>query len=403
MNEENIKAQIAKLQNEAQVLTQKPNFNRADKAAFDLKMSQVADLRSQLKSLQTTDEQRKLRAAEIVNSFTPEEQRAANRAIESTLSREERKVRETESFCDFIRTGKVEHRTYAGLDSLVLANDFVPVEYYRDLVNGIAQVSELMSRENVFLLETENGRQTPVPGFDLTSITSSIVGQNTQNDPTSNPTVYQSVLGAYSFKTSPVGVSIELQSDSFADISSLIGEAFAQGIARGVGGKLVNGNGTTEPQGILTAAANSNVTTAAAGAIGATDISSIFFALNRAYRNSPKCAWLMNDTTYQHVRTATDANGRPLLNISRDGETLMGKKVLISPDMPSAPGSKGIVFGDLSKFCVRIAKNSMFVRRASELPGYVEQGQVLLSCYLRVDSRLITAGAQPAVYATLHS
>jgi hypothetical protein len=45
---------------------------------------------------------------------------------------------------------------------------------------------------------------------------------------------------------------------------------------------------------------------------------------------------------------------RPLVNITEDGEKLFGKRVLISPDKPTQTGSKGIVFGDLGQYCVRV-------------------------------------------------
>lgn len=146
------------------------------------------------------------------------------------------------------------------------------------------------------------------------------------------------------------------------------------------------------------------MTTGTAGVITATDISDIYFSVNRAYRNSPKCAWVMSDTVYQMIRAAKDSSDRPLLNMHKDDETLMGKRVLVSPSVPSAAGSKGIIFGDLSQYVVRLCKNSTEITRSIETPGYVEQGIALYTARTRIDANLIAPGSvTPVVYATLHS
>jgi HK97 family phage major capsid protein len=104
------------------------------------------------------------------------------------------------------------------------------------------------------------------------------------------------------------------------------------------------------------------------------------------------------------IRAAKDSNDRPLLNMHKDDETLMGKKVLVSPSVPSAAGSKGIIFGDLSQYVVRVVKNSTEITRSIETPGYVEKGIALYTAWTRVDANLIAPGSvSPVVYATLHS
>jgi HK97 family phage major capsid protein len=278
----------------------------------------------------------------------------------------------------------------------------IPADFQRELFKGIAQYSDLMNEANVTLIRDENNRPLSVPGFDLSSISCSIIAQNAQQTAGNTPTVTRNTLGGYTYKTTPIAATLEIEQDSFDSIYSILNQAFAVGIARGVGADLVNGNGSTAPEGLLTAAANSNVTTGAAGVISAADISAIYFSLNRAYRNSTKCAWVVSDTTYELLRNAKDSSNRPLLNMSEDGEKLMGKRVLIAPDVPSGAGSKGIVFGDLSQYAVRV--NSISVRRSFELPGYAETGTALYTAMLRVDANLIAPGSvQPVVYATLHS
>ncbi len=157
--------------------------------------------------------------------------------------------------------------------------------------------------------------------------------------------------------------------------------------------------------GILTAAADSGITAASTSAFTKAELQSTYFSVNRAYRVNPKCAWLMNDTTYNAILGLKDATtNRPLVNITEDGEKLFGKRILISPEMPTAAGSKAILFGSLAEFKVRVLRNSVSVRRNVETPGYAEKGAALYTGFMRVDSALNNVGGTaPVVFAKLHA
>lgn len=304
----------------------------------------------------------------------------------------------------YIKNG--ETRTYSGLNTTIGSSGgfLIPADYQRELFLGIAQYSDLLNESNVRLLRTGTGSPLTVPGFDLSSISSSIVGQGTDNPPSGAPPVItRNILNGFTYKTVPIVATLEIEQDSFESVWSILSQAFAVGIARGAGADLVNGNGTTAPQGILTAAANSGVTSTVSGVWSGTDLAAVYASVNRAYRVSPKCAWLMNDTTYQQILALKDSSGRPLLGIRDDQETLFGKRVLLSPDMPTGAGAKSILFGDLSQFVVRVAGNSLNVRRSFEVPGMAEQGVAQYTAYARIDANLIAPnGVKPVVYATAH-
>jgi HK97 family phage major capsid protein len=281
----------------------------------------------------------------------------------------------------------------------------VPPSFYRTLLTGVAQYTELMSRDNVSLIESDKALPLRLPEIDLSQISSSIVAQGVDAPPVANPTIASATLKGFSYRVNPLASSFELEQDSFESIIDVFTQAFSVGLARGIGADLVNGAGAgTAPQGILTAAANSGVISAVSGTWSGIDLAAVYASLNRAYRASPKCAWVMHDTTYQQVLALKDANGRPLLGIREDQELLFGRKVLVSPDMPVGAGAKSIVFGDLSQFYVRVVKNGVMVRRNVEAPGYAEAGASLYTSYLMVDSAVNNAGGgvKPIVYATAH-
>ena len=73
--------------------------------------------------------------------------------------------------------------------------------------------------------------------------------------------------------------------------------------------------------------------------------------MNRFYRRSPKCAWLVDDGRYKLLRQAVDGAQRPLLSVEGDNEMLFGKPVYFCPSLATGQLSLGnvgaLVFGDL--------------------------------------------------------
>jgi HK97 family phage major capsid protein len=364
---------------EARVLASNPNASKADLKLADVKLAEASSLK--------TKHEKQLRVAQAMGAPLPE------------MPSEEQ--RSKEEFRNYL-LGAAEKRTAMTETS---TGALVPATFYRTLLTGIAQYTELMDENNVNLIETEDGRAMTLPEIDLSTISCAIVGQAVDAPPVANPTISGLTLKGFSYRTNPIASTFELVQDSFEAITDILTQAFSVALARGIGADLVNGAGAgTAPQGLLTAAANSGVTSAVSGVWSGIDLAAVYASLNRAYRASPKCAWVMNDTTYQQILALKDANGRPLLGIREDEEKLFGKKVIVSPDMPTGAGAKSIVFGDLSQFQVRVAKNGVLVRRNVEAPGYAEQGAALYTTYMRVDAALNTAGGgvKPVVYATAH-
>lgn len=282
----------------------------------------------------------------------------------------------------------------------------VPAQFSDALQLGLAAVDPLLD-ENVCKVVTEADfslRPLQVPGWDLSSISATKIGENSQHTPDVAPSASQKLLGRHTYRVS-LATSLEWEEDQAAFNSAVEAMAFAFGVgfSRGVGADLVNGDGSTGPQGVLTGAANSGYTTAAAGSISADDVQAMYFALNPIYRNSPKAAWLLADATYELVRKAKDASGRPLINVENDRQLLMGKPVFICPSMPSGAGSKGVVFGDLGHYVIH--RSQMLIQRRLQAAGYVEYGKALMVGLLRVDAAVTdpTGGSMPPIqYSTLH-
>jgi HK97 family phage major capsid protein len=382
---EAVEIQRNELKRKIDAFLSKEKLTISERKQCDLAMSTLANLK--------TNDERRSKAAQVAKEL--------GLPYHAELPTE--KDNELEAFRSYMAHG--ETRTYSPMSDAVQGAYIVPAAFYKQLMSSVAQYTELMSKENVFLIESENGRKLSIPEIDLSVITSAQVLENVDAPPVANPAISSSVLSAYTYRTNPIAATFELEQDSFESITDVLTQAFGIGLARGIGSDLVNGSGSGAPMGILTAAGDSGVTAASASVFTKAELQSIYFSVNRAYRVNHKAAWLMNDTTYNNILGLKDATtNRPLINVTEDGEKLFGKRILISPDMPTAAGSKAIAFGDLSQFKVRVLRNSVSVRRNVEAPGYAEKGLALYTAFARVDSALNTVGStKPVAYGTLHA
>jgi HK97 family phage major capsid protein len=269
----------------------------------------------------------------------------------------------------------------------------------------MAQYDPLLADDVSTVIHSPNFSLRPykIPAWDLSTFAAVKVAETAQQTPLTVPTATDAQLNSYTYRAT-LDASFELEEDDFQPTINQMAAAFGIANARGIGVDLATGNGTTAPQGIVTAAHASGYTTANSGKLVYNDFDAIYFGVDRAYRQSPKCAWIISDTVYQMARNAVDNSGRPLLNIKKDEETILGKRVLVSPSVPSAAGGIGIIFGDISYFMVRVSR--AVVTRNLQAPGYVEYGKGLYTSRIRCDSKLAdpTGGSKPPVIsAILHA
>jgi HK97 family phage major capsid protein len=261
----------------------KEKLTASERTKCDLLMSRLANLKS--------DDERRTKAAQVAKEL------GLPYNVEVPSDEQRAKNEELECFKRYMQYG-TNLRTYTPMSDAVQGAYVVPQAFYNSLLTGIAQYTELLDEDNVNLIEAENGRKLTIPSIDLSTITSSQVLENVDAPPVANPTVGSSVLNAYTYRTNPIAASFELETDSFEAISDILTQAFAIGLARGAGSDLVNGSGTGAPQGILTAAADSGITAASTSVFTISELESIYFSVNRAFRVNPKCAWIFSDSIY---------------------------------------------------------------------------------------------------------
>jgi len=400
--------EIHALQNQASQILNQRSVSRADGKRADLLLSKIAGIRQAGCS---SDEQRQKLANELgreigrvpvdFDNTSPELRKHEDifkRFLAGAPDAElEKEVRAT-SFL-------------AGSQTLILSSGpeggvLVPFSFCQKVAEGRAAVDPLFN-ENVVTLVQESAFTLPpmqIPGWDLSTIKAVKVTETSQHNADVIPAINSDLLNRFTYRATLAG-SVEFDEDAkaYGDTNTAMARAFGVAFGRGVGADLVNGDGATGPQGILTGAANSGYTTALGGSLSQADFTSVYFSVNKVYRDAPKCGWLMADATYKLVLNAKDSSNRPLFPLANDELRILGKPVYVCPSLPSAGGSKGIVFGDLGAYYVH--SSSLFIRRRLQYPGLVEFGKVAWTGLQMVDAIVDdpTSGAMPPiVYATLH-
>lgn len=198
---------------------------------------------------------------------------------------------------------------------------------------------------------------------------------------------------AYTYGTM-VKVSEQLLTDEDVNLPMYLDILLKDRIARKSNSDLTNGNGSSKPNGIITAATVGK-TAVATNAITDLELIDLYHSVDPAYRKSDKVRWMMNDNIQSillKTQLIASENFSPI-RVAEDGTMyIMGKKVEINQDMVStlAAGAKGILFGDFNEYLVRDV-SGIFVKRLNE--RYADELSVGFLVYRRLDGDLYSAGA----------
>lgn len=306
-----------------------------------------------------------------------------------------------------------------------LGGAFVPQGFSDRLYENQKAFDEIYDPMNSNVIETQSGSNFPIPVMDdLASVATLIpergnsggsAGQSVQT-PISN--IGSSQLKSYSFRSGMLIFSIELIQDSAFAFPDAFERAIALRFARGISPYLISGTGVNQPLGLIPgalaanakvviasgSAANTGGSETGANSIGSADLYRLFHSVDRAYRSD--AVFAMNDSTLLAIDSLIDKMGRPLLNI-RDGiPSLLGKRIVVCPSVPSiAPASNPVVFYNPTYFVQRRVISSPYLRLFREANGLVEAGLLAAEAFQRTDSAFLSANSNyvPAAILQSHS
>lgn len=231
----------------------------------------------------------------------------------------------------------------------------VPTSFYDRLVEHLVVQGPMLDGSVVNILTTAGGENLQIPRT-ATYSTASIVAEGSaigESDPTFGAFI---TLGAFKEAFS-FQLSREVVEDSGINLLDFVARQAAVGMGTSVNAHLTTGTGTTQPTGIVTAAASA-VTggTGVAGVPTYSDLVDLVYSVGSPYRRRG-ASFQMNATTVAAVRKIKDDSGayiwQPSLQAGQP-DTLLGYVVHENPDMAAAAtGAKSVIFGDMSAYYVR--------------------------------------------------
>ena len=237
--------------------------------------------------------------------------------------------------------------------------------FHGSLVSHLVDNSAILAA-GATVLQTETGETYKVPKSTAFSSAAIIAEGGTITE--SDPTLGSVSLASYKYGFS-LQVSTELAEDAAFDLLGFIGEQAGTALGNGFGAHAITGTGSSQPRGI-TIDTTGGVTggTAVAGAFTADNLIDLYHSVAEPYARSRSAAWLMRNATLGAVRKLKDSQNRYLFDVnaplgSGASGTLLGRPVYADPNVAAVGlSAKSVVFGDLSKYWVRIVGGVRFER-----------------------------------------
>ena len=238
---------------------------------------------------------------------------------------------------------------------------------------------------------TANGEPYNLPVSDNTSLNARVLGENTtQPDATLSMGLRQSTVSTLA--TGIVKLPFQLMQDGVFNWEAFsrgeLGESYARGIADYIMGVV------TDPSfDALPSIVSAGPTSQSGVAVGLTDITNLFGAVDPAYAAQGK--WVMNRQTQLYLASLRNTYGTPIFPLDATGQltSLYGQGIVIDTLMPNiGVNARAILFGNLQKYKLRKVP-TFDIKRLDE--RFAELGQVAFLGFFRAGGRYIDAGKHP--------
>lgn len=330
--------------------------------------------------------------------------RKADELIEVAKRNEERKSEVAEASRGFVPAGREErsasdilkgiglgevrsHEFGREERTLVSSTNTVPKSFYDEVFQVARLVGPMLDTSEI--IATTTGEDLTIPTLTAYS-TAAITAEGSAISP-SDPTFSSITLGAYKYAFL-IPVSSELLTDAGFDMAGLLAEQAGNAIGYAVNAALTTGNGTGQPNGIVTAA-GSGITggTAVSGAFTADNLIDLIYSLDGAARRLPGVGFMANTQTVGAMRKLKDNAGQYLYQVGvGQPDSFAGFPIFENPGMAAvATSAKSVLFGHLPSYKVRTAGG---LQVASSTDYAFNQDLVYYRFLIRVDGDLTHAG-----------
>ncbi len=255
------------------------------------------------------------------------------------------------------------------------------------------------------VIRTAQGNSMSFPTSDGTSETGEQIAENTTA--TGDDIVLGTkALDCYKFSSKVVAVPIELLQDSTVDLEAFIESRLVQRLGRITNQRYTTGTGSSQPNGVVTAAgAGKTGTTGQTVTVIFDDVVDLVHSVDPAYRAPGNCRFQMNDASVAKIRKLKDDNSRPIWTPGYEAnvpggvpDQLLGYPVAINQDIAvMAASAKSILFGDFTHYVIRDALDIILYRFTDS--AYAKLGQVGFLALMRSGGNLVDVGGAIKHYA----
>lgn len=381
--------------------TEKRSMNAEEQAHFDKIMSEVDSLTAEIDRREKQDA-----AAKFATPILPRDTRDNSpEAVEKRRSASfDRYIRHNRFNPCFTADDEAELRTTVTTSGTTTGLAYtVPQGFLNVLDKAMLAYGGMLGAGTV--LRDSSGNKMYLPTWNDTANTGAQITETSALSATGGtpPTFGREELDAYIQKTDILRVTWAALQDSAFDIQSLLASALGERLGRLLNAAFTTGTGSTAPEGIVTGA-TSGKTAASSSALTWTEMLDLYHSVDPSYRVGPKVMWMFNDSTFKVLRQMKDGEGRFLWEpgiTAGEPSTIWGKPYMVNQQVASiGSGTKPVVFGDFSKFVIRLVGSPALVRLEELYAQTMETGFFV---WQRVDSVLVDAGTNPVRYITMAS
>lgn len=266
----------------------------------------------------------------------------------------------------------------------------VPSTLANSIEKALKTYGGMLEAGSVF--STSTGGDLIMPTVNDTTSKATVVAEY-QKSTQKAPSFGSETLKAYTYRTPIVPVSLELLQDNSFDLESLLADHLAESFGRGMNEDLTVGDGKGKPKGIIEWATASDAAPSAS-AIKLDDLVDLIRSVDSAYARNGRFMFNRN-TLYSLVKIKDTTNRYIWQEGARDGTppTLFAKPYTLNDDMPDiGAGKASVLFGDFSKFKIRMVKDFRVIRLNELLAEYLSIG---IFGFARLDGLLLNAGTHP--------
>lgn len=278
----------------------------------------------------------------------------------------------------------------------------VPTEVATSVADALKAYGGMRACAEVF--RTASGNDINFPTSDGTSETGELIGENASANG-ADPSFGVVTIKTYKFSSKVVAVPFELLQDSSIDMEGFIRGRLVTRLGRITNTYFTTGTGSSQPNGVVTAASSGKVgTTGQTTTVIFDDLVDLVHSVDPAYRLLGNCKFMLNDASLKVIRKLKDSQGRPIFLPGYDGlagampDTILGYPVVINQDVATmAANAKSILFGDFSFYKIRDAMDIQMFRFDDS--AYIKLGQIGFLAWMRSGGNFVDVGGAVKYYA----